>query len=586
MGGSEVLLNLIGGVALLLWGVRMVRTGVTRAWSAQLRRIVAKGTTNRLAAFTAGLTVTAVLQSSTATALVVASFAGRGLIAVAPALALMLGADVGSTLVAQVLSLRLHWLSPLLLAFGVGSFMASRKPKVRQIGRIALGLGLMLLALSLVLETSSALRSSPIVLDVLGALGSEPLLALIIAAVLTWLAHSSLAIVLLIMSLAATAVVPLPLALVLVLGANIGGAIAPLLITAPDGPVARRVPLGNLLMRTLGALGALLLVPLVAPLLATVDDDPARMVVNFHTAFNLGLAAVFLPLVPLVGWLSSKLLPAPAVADDEAQPRHLDRQALTDKPAVALGGAARETLRLADLVERMLADSIVVLQRDDAELAREIAQTDDTVDRLHEAIKLYLIEVARHDLSPELAQRCRELQSLATNLEHVGDIIDKNLMELARKKIRHGLAFSEKGLQEITDFHGRVLDNFKLAMNVVVSHDIGLARALLREKRALREAENQAAQSHFRRLETRRPETLETSSIHLDVIRDLKRINSHVSSVAYGLLEQAGQLHSSRLRGESEGSDDARSRESDDSPLEERRTAGGLRKSEQGTAAG
>ena len=539
----------MGGVALLLWGVRTVRTGVERAFGAALRNAVAAGARNRLTGFAAGLGVTALLQSSTATCLIVAAFAGGHLIATAPALAVMLGADVGSTLVAQVLSFDILWLSPVLITAGVIAFMACESSRPRQLGRAALGLGLMLLALRLIVSASEPLRASPALGQVLAPLATEPLVAVAVGVVLTWFAHSSLAIVLLVMSLAASHVVPPVLALYLVIGANIGGALAPLTMTlhGTAARTARRVPLGNLLMR--GAAGAALLpfVDQLAPYLPLAGADPARQVVNFHTAFNLALALAFLPLVGPVAALCKRLLPEPEALDDPATPRHLDESAL-DAPALALAAAARETLRMGDQIELMLQRTILAFTRDDMQLAKTIEKADNTVDRLHEAIKLYLARIPQDEMDEAETRRYAEIVTFTTNLEHVGDIIDKSLMELAEKKIKRNLTFSPQGLREIRDFHQTVVDNTRLAFTVFMSSDAQLARELVGRKAGMRDAERAATENHFARVREGRLDSIRTSSLHLDIIRDLKRINSHVTSIAYPILESAGQLHRSRLK--------------------------------------
>lgn len=525
----------------------MVRTGMTRAFGAALRRAIARGTRTDVTALATGVAVTTILQSSTATALLLVSFVQRSAIAVRPALAIMLGANIGTTVVAQILSFGLEWLSPLLLIAGFMSFSLVGSGRWRHVGRMMIGLGLMLLSLDLISEGSAPLRESATIEIILAPLASEPLLAIFVAAALTWLSHSSLAIVLLVMSLAIHGVVPMPLAFALVIGANIGGAVAPLAVSWHAGPVARRVPAGNLATR---AIAGLILVPLldwVAPGVAIIDPDPARQVANFHTAFNIASALAVLPLLGPLTALTARFFPEGPAPEDTGQPRYLDPDAL-DTPSVALAAAARETLRMGDIVEDMLRRTIDVFRTNDLKLAEAIEEEDDQVDRLNEAIKLYLTSMSQGELDEAESRRVTDILTFTTNLEHIGDIIDKNLMELARKKVRNGMVFSEAGFAEITAFHARILDNLQLALNVFMSGDVTLARKLLNEKVTIRDAERAAAESHLDRLRAGQPESIESSSLHIDVIRDLKRINSHVTSVAYPLLEQTGALRASRLK--------------------------------------
>jgi phosphate:Na+ symporter len=544
---NDILIELLGAAALLLWGLRMVRTGVLRAFGAELRHFLRVSLRNRLAAFMAGLGVTGILQSSTATALVVASFAGRGLVATAPALAVMLGADVGTSLVAQVLSLDIHWLAPLLVLLGVILHFAGRDSTHRELGRVAVGLGLMLLALRLLLAASVPMQHAQIVHELFGALTGEPLIAILVAALLTWLAHSSLAIVVLIMSLAGAGLLSLTGACVLVLGANLGGAIPALTATLTEPPAARRIPVGNLLFRLRGIVAAAPVIDLVVPLLVQLEAAPARVVVNFHTGFNLALGAVCILIIGPMARLCTRLLPDQPVEADPGRPRHLDRTTL-DTPSLALACASREALRMGDVVEVMLRDSLDVLGRGDRQKLAEMSAMDDTVDKLHEAIKLFVTDVSREPMSAEESRRAAEILSFTTNLEHIGDIIDKNLLELARKKMRKRLRFSEEGWEEIDALHARVLDNLQLALGVFVSGDVGIARKLIDEKVAVREAERQAAENHLARLRAGRPESIDSSALHLDILRDLKRIHSHICAAAYPILDEAGQLHRSRLK--------------------------------------
>ena len=547
MSATFLLINLIGAVALLLWAMRMVRTGMTRSFGGGLRAFLGRYLKNRFSALFAGIGVTTLLQSSTATCLMTASFAGRGLMATAAALAVMLGADIGTTLVAQFFTLNITWLSPILITAGLIAFLSGNRKRVRDLGRLGIGLGLMLLALRLIVADTQPLRESDVLLLTVDSLQGEPIVAILLAAVVTWVAHSSLATILLVSSLASVGAVPVALIFPLVLGANLGGALPALVATARSTPQARRVAIGNALFKLVGCIVAVPLLTVIPELVASIDTSPARQVVNFHTAFNVAIAAVFILLLGPVSRLLDHMIPdAPAVTD-ESQARYLDPDAF-EEPVVALANARRETLHIADVLDDMLAKSMETLRRDDREYLAQVSGMDDIVDRLFEQTKLYLTDVSRHELGEEESRDCSDIMSFATNLEHIGDIIDKNLMELAAKKIRYQLRFSEDGLAEIESLHRRVQENLRLAMSVFVSGDRQLARKLMMEKDHFRDLERNAAESHHERLKSGKRESIETSSLHLDILRDFKRINSHLSSVAYPILEQSGELRATRLR--------------------------------------
>ncbi len=551
MAGTELFIAFLGSVALLLWGVRMVQTGITRAFGSSLRRILTLYVRTPLSAFFSGLGLAGVLQSSTATALLLASFTARGLIALSIALMMMLGANVGTTLVAQVLSFDVTWLWTGVLALGVFAFMANEGDRPRAIARIAIGLGLMLLSLRHLGEAAQPLRDSATFKSFLSGLAGDPVMAFLAGTLLTWVMHSSLSMVLLVMAFASAHAIPEPLALALVLGANVGGALAPMTGLAGSPPSGRRVAVGNLLMRTVAALPFIFLVRQSAELLAMVEANPARIVVNFHTAFNVIAALVLFPFTAIFSKLATTLLPDRPQAEDKSKPKYLDPNVL-DTPSEALACALRETLHMGDRVAEMMWQALAAIEQSNLKLVRDVEEADNAVDGLHEAIKLYLVKASKAEMSEEESRRYVEILTFTTNLEHVGDIVDKNLMELAGKKIRHNYTFSSEGLDEIRRFHALVMENMKLAFNVFATRDIALARRLFSEKIQMRSAETAASESHYGRLRDGRQELIETSSIHLDVIRDLKRINGHLTSVAYPILEAAGELSATRLVGQQE----------------------------------
>jgi phosphate:Na+ symporter len=538
----------MGGVALLLWGLHMVRSGIMRAFGSDLRRMLGPALQNRFSAFLAGVVVTAVLQSSTATGLLVASFAASGVVSLVAGLAIMLGANVGTTLIVQVLSFNVSSVAPALFFIGLIAFNRGRRTWIRDLGRMAIGLGLMLLALHILLDTLAPAEHAPSVRTLLEALTDQPVLCALIAAGLAWAVHSSAAVVLLVMSLAYSHFISTEAAFALVVGANLGSAINPILESGrSDNPASRRLPIGNLVSRLVGAALALPFLQPIASALATIEPDPARMAADFHTAFNLVLALLFIPLLDPLAALLTRFLPERKLATDPSTPLYLDERAI-GTPMIALACAARETLHLGDLVETMLRQAMTALMTNDRKLVAEISRMDTAVDRLDEHIKLYVTKVTRESLDDADGRRAMEIIVFSINLEHVGDIIDKNLMELATRKIKHKFAFSNEGARELETFHEHVLNNLKLAFGLFMSGDVKIARTLIEEKTRLRAAELAAAESHLKRLREGRQESIETSSLHLDVLRELKRIHSHICSVAYSVLEAAGELQPNRLR--------------------------------------
>ncbi|WP_332813462.1 Na/Pi cotransporter family protein [Ramlibacter sp.] len=541
------LLNLLAAVALLVWGTHLVRTGILRVFGANLRQVLARSISNRYTAGLAGIGVTALLQSSTATALIVSAFVGQGLITLPLALAVMLGADVGTSLVTVVFSFDLSWLSPLLIFLGVVLFISRTDTNVGRFGRVLIGLGLMLLALRLVAESTQIMVQSPVVKALLESVSSDLLLEITVGAVLAVLSYSSLATVLLVAALASTGFVPIEMALGLVLGANLGSGLLGVLTTARSPLQVRHVPLGNLIFKCLGVLVAAPLVGLWLRYLRPFLGDLATTVVMFHLSFNIVMAVLFIALIHPIARAVLRWLPPQPQRAPSSRPRHLDPSAL-GTPSLAISCAAREALHQADVVETMLQGMLTVVKTDDMRLSQELRKLDDTVDELYSAIKYYLTKISREELGEEESRRWTDIVSFTINMEQIGDTIERILIDIEDKKIRKGRSFSDAGMAEICELHAHLIDNLRLGMSVFLNGSVRDAQKLLEEKARFRDLEHAFASTHLSRLSDNSVPSIETSSLHIDLISDLKRINSHICSIAYPILESAGALAPSRLR--------------------------------------
>ena len=540
------LLNLLAAIALLVWGTHIVRTGMLRVFGENLRHILARGVSNRFTAALAGLGVTSLVQSSTATCLIVASFVGTGLVGTAAGLAVMLGADVGTALMVAVFSFDLSWLSPLLIFVGVVMFISRQNTGVGRVGRVLIGLGLITLALQLIVSATKPLTAAPEVRALLLSLPQEVMLDIVVGALLTVLSYSSLAIVLLTATLAAQGLLPVDVALGLVLGANVGSGVLGMIVTAKGSAALRRLPLGNFIFK---AIGALLVIPLLSPALVQLElhgGSAQQQVVLFHVAFNVLLALTFIGFIGPMSRLAERLLPK-VEASDTTRPRHLDPVALAT-PSLAISCAAREALHQADVVETMLRGLVTVLRDNDLDLAKRLREMDDTVDELYSAIKFYLTQISREALSEREGRRWTDIVSFTINMEQVGDAIERALQDIEDKKIRKNRRFSDAGMAEICHLHERLLANLRLGMSVFLGGNVRDAQKLLEEKARFRELELEYAANHIGRLQDHTPQSIETSSLHLDLIGELKRINSHICSIAYPILDSAGVLAATRMR--------------------------------------
>ena len=560
----QTLLNLLSSVALLVWGTHIVRTGILRVFGANLRHILARSVKNRATAFLSGVGVTAMVQSSSATALIASSFVGQGLIALGPALVIMLGADLGSALMAMVFSLDLRWLSPLLIIGGVVTFLPRKGSRAGQVGRVAIGLGLIILSLQLVALATQPMTQAQGVKVIFASLSGDIMLDMLIGMLFTLISWSSLSVVLLTATFVSSSLISVPVALSLVLGANLGSGLLALLVNLRTPGAGRHVAFGNLFFKLAGCLVFALSLPWVAGLIAQVDPDARRQVLDFHVLFNATLGLLFIFLTDPIGRLVSRWVPLPDPAVSDLEPRHLDKSSLKT-PALALSNAAREVLRIGDTVEQMLHGMLRVIRTNDAALVAGIVRLEDDIDRLYTAVKFYLTQLSREALDEKEGARWSEIMQLTINLEHVGDILEGIIRDLRDKKIAHRLMFSDAGMQEIEELQARLIANLRLGLSVFLSGDVRSAQMLLAEKERFRDLERAYAGTHLDRLAGQSLRAMETSSLHLDIISDMRRINSFFCSSAYPILEQAGQLRRSRLHDDDRN---ASAREAERSPVD------------------
>ncbi|OYX69244.1 MAG: Na/Pi cotransporter [Rhizobiales bacterium 32-66-11] len=465
-----------------------------------------------------------------------------------PALAVMLGANVGTTLIVQVLSFDGAAFSPALILVGVMMFRRGSVERTRDIGRVFIGLGLMLLALHQLLELMTPYEDAPSLRMFLGAVATIPLIDVLLAAVVTWAAHSSVAVILLIMSFAAKGVVPPEAAFALVLGANIGSAINPVLEGASGGgAAARRLPVGNLLNRIFGTVIALAFLGPIGELMVVLQPDNGRAVADFHTLFNLALALLFFPVLGPFARLLEKLMPAHVDLADPARPLYLD-PAAREVPVVALGAAAREAMRLADLLDAMLKDAQSAVVDGDLSHVAQVKRNEDIIDSLNSAIRSYLTGLDPHDLSEADQARLQRVLTFSTQMEQAGDMVESNLLIHADKRVKRGLAFSPQSEADIRALMERLSTNLRLASSLFMTEDPRAARMLAEEKSVFRTAEAEGTKSHLERMRDGQTDSIETSSLHLDLLSDMKQINSHiVAAAAYPVLEQSGDLLPSRI---------------------------------------
>ncbi len=540
------MIQIAGAAALLLWAVRLVRTGVERAFATQLRQGLRRASDNRLLAAISGLVSAMLLQSSTAVAMLVSNFASKGALSAAVGVAMLLGADLGSALVAQILLARPGILVPALLLLGVALFLRSNQRKLRQTGRILIGLALIFVSLDMLRTATAPIIQSEGAVAVLGYLDSDLLTAFLLGAVFAWVVHSSVAAILLFVTMVAQGALPPMAAMAMVLGANLGGAMIAFVLTLAADVRARRIVSANLALRGGGALSVLLALNLDALDPTWLGQGAAVQVMGLHLAFNLALCLLALPFVGLIARMSKGVMRDPNVQSLGRGMSALDPAALEDPPR-ALGCAARELLRMGEVIEKMLVAAMGLYEVWDDRVANAIRDEDKALRQMHLDLKLYLAGMNRHKLDDSAVNGAIEASLMAANLEAAADQVARKMTDLARKLSHEGISFSKSGKQEIDDFMDRIQANVQLALTVMMTRNPDDARELVAEKESIRTAEQRLQSKHLTRLREGVSESIETSAIHQETLRILKQVNTSFAMAGYPILDESGDLLSSRL---------------------------------------
>ena len=531
-----IFIGLFGGMLLLLYGIKLLNDGLQNAAGSKIRSLLRSLTSNRLAAVGGGAFITGLIQSSSATSVMLVGFVSAGLMSFHQTLAVILGADIGATLTVQLIAFHIYDYAVLLVGIGLSFTLFAKRMLFKNIGQGVLGFGFVFLSIKIMIEAMTPLQGNELFRQVFIALTDTPLIAIVLSAGITALIHSSAATMGIALVLATSGLMPLPAAIYIILGANIGTCATAFFASLHSPVEARRVAWAHLLFKVFGVL---LFLPFLIPfahLVTATTPDLTRQIANANTLFNVIMAVVFLPFIGPFSRLVMKLVPEEE-EEKKVGPRYLDEHVL-GTPALALGQASREALRVSDIVREMLVDAIPVFQSDDPASIAAIKNKDNLIDLLDRHIRLYITRLSSSPITETQSRRSMAVLEISRNLENIGDIIDRNIMPLAMKRISKGITFSQEGLDEIILFHKKVIENFDTAISAFAGNDRVLADQVLRNKEELGMMERELVQAHLDRLRKGFRESIETSHIHLDLIGNLARINSLITHIIYPIIDE------------------------------------------------
>jgi len=527
---------LLGGLAIFLHGLGLAREGLQIVAGDKLRSILFALSSNRFVGLVSGAVVTTIVQSSTAVTVMLVGFAASSLMTLPQAMAVVLGADIGTTVTVQLIAFRLSAYALAIVALGFALRFFAKKRRVRYAGEAIMGFGLLFFGMKLMGDATLPLRSSALFMAVLDHLAASPFAGLAAGAVATVLMQGSAPTIGLLIAMAGCGSMSTAAAMPLVLGANIGTTLTPIVAAAGQPAAGKRVAFAHALFKLMAVVAFIPFLGRFTDLAISTTPDVARQIANAHSLFNVFTAFFFLPFVGLGARLVSRFY-EPDAGRERFGPRYLDPRAI-ESPALAFGNAQREFLRMSDIVADMVKDCVRCFEEGDLDLAAEIEARDDKVDILNREIRFYLARLGQEAMTREQADRQMELISLSNDIENVGDLVNRNILILARKKVAHGLAFSKEGWAEIRDFHGKVCENFDLALVAFSTADEEIARKVLRHREKLVDIEAELKEKHIGRLNQGLRESLETSSMHLDLLAYLRRVNGYVGNMAGAVMRR------------------------------------------------
>lgn len=531
-----IFISLFGGMLLLLYGIKLLNDGLQNAVGSRIRSLLRSLTSNRLSAVGGGAFITGLIQSSSATSVMLVGFVSAGLMSFRQTLAVILGADIGATLTVQLIAFHVYDYAVLLIGIGLSFTLFAKKMHFRNLGQGTLGFGFVFLSIKIMVEAITPLQSNELFRQVFIALTDTPIIGIVLSAGITALIHSSAATMGVALILASSGLIALPAAISIVLGANIGTCATAFVASLSSPAEARRVAWAHMLFKVFGVLALMPFLGAFEHLVTLTAPDLTRQIANANTLFNVVMAVVFLPLIVPFSKLVTHLVPEKA-EEKKVGPMYLDEHVLST-PALALGQASREALRVSDIVREMLVDVIKVFQSDDPDSINAIKNKDNLIDLLDRHIRLYITQLSSTHLTQAQSRRSMAVLEISRNLENIGDIIDRNIMPLALKRISKGITFSPEGLDEIVLFHKKVIENFDIAVSAFGSNDRALADEVLRNKEDLGMLERELVQAHLDRLRKGFRESIETSHVHLDLIGNLARINSLITHIIYPIIDE------------------------------------------------
>ena len=564
-----LIFGLFGGLAFFLYGIEMMSVGMQKRAGNKMRSVLAAVTKNRLVGLLVGTVVTMVIQSSSATTVMLVSFVQAGLMSFTQSLGVILGAGIGTTITAQLIAFKLDDYALLMIAVGFGQYITAKNENSKNIGEMILGFGILFYGMKLMSDAMEPLRTHAGFISMMQEL-ENPLLGLLVGTVFTALIQGSAASVGVIIVLAQQGLVTLEAGIPIIFGANIGTCITAGLAAIGTTREAKRVALANVFFKIAGVLLFIFWVPafagIVKELALKFGSDIARQIANAHALFNISMAVVFIPFTPFFTRLIERILPVKEVPGADTLVWHLDESSISS-PALAIDLARHEISRIAEILGRMLRAIIIPFMSDEILIRKEghsreetellikeiptrdhfnprltlmegIDRREEEIDFLDEKLREYLFQIARHDVSEEQAREVYGMISISDDMERIGDLIHRNMVPLIAKKKLLEIDFSDEGKEELLIYHQKVCRQIDLLEEAFAETNLDKARDIMASERTYLDLEDQYRVRHLERIRRQNKKSLETHEIHMELMDLLKQIIVYSSNIAGTFLKK------------------------------------------------
>ncbi len=531
MNIPSIIFGVIGGLALFLYGLHLLSTGLQKAAGDKLRIILEKLTNRPVKGIFVGLVFTAVIQSSSITTVTLVGLINSGLMSLQHAVGVILGSNIGTTVTAQIVSLKIGTMFLPLIALGFFIFFFTKKEKYKYTGQIILGFGILFLGMHTMSLGLDPLKDSAFFINVLASFSKVPVFGIIAGAVFTGIIQSSSATTGLVIAMSMDNIINLNSAIPIILGANIGTCVTVLISSVGSSLSAKRAAMAHFIFNIIGVVLFFPFINQFAKIVSFTSPNLPRQIANAHTIFNIIMAFIMLPAVGLLIILVKRILPGEDIKIDKGA-MYLDEK-LLNAPSVAIGQAKKETLRMANIVKKMLQTSQKALFTDKKSVL-SVFKNEESVDELDNLIESYLTKISEKSLSKEQSKEITALVHSISDIERVGDHAH-NIAELTGYMGKEKLYFSEIAMKELKEIFDTTRESYVKAIEVLDKKDEGLGKNVLNLEVMVDRMQREMEKTHYQRLKegTCKPEV---GPIYVDIIRNLERISDHAHNIAYVII--------------------------------------------------